>query len=108
VADQPPAGEKEVVMATAGEVIQEFANLPVNEQEKVSRAVAALPPVPPKYVGPLWLIVVSAFVVLLLGGAYVLFLLIEAGNPTEVFVPLVTGALGVLAGLLAPSPVANK
>jgi hypothetical protein len=54
------------------------------------------------------LIVVSAFVVLLVGGAYLLFVLVQDGDSTEVIAPIVTGALGVLAGLLAPSPVAGK
>jgi hypothetical protein len=95
-------------MAVAGDVLQTYAELPPAEQEKVQRAVQSLPPAPSKYVGPLWLIVVSAFVVVLLGGTFILYDLIKGDDSTEVIVPIVTAALGVLAGLLAPSPVATR
>jgi hypothetical protein len=50
---------------------------------------------------------VGAFVVALIGGGVALVLLVNWGKPTEVIVPLVTASLGVLAGLLAPSPVGS-
>jgi hypothetical protein len=51
--------------------------------------------------------VVGAFILLLIGGTVLLYLLVRDGTSTEVIAPLVTGALGVLAGLLAPSPVSG-
>ena len=90
------------------DVLQAYADLPDAEKETVNRAIGALPTPPAKYVGPLWLIVVLGFVVLLLVGTWMLYDLIQSDDSTDVIVPIVTAALGVLAGLLAPSPVANK
>lgn len=95
-------------MATAGEVIEEYSALSEGEREKVNAVVRGLPPAPSKYVGPLWVIIVLAFAAVMVGGGYLLFLLIQDGDSTEVLVPIVTAALGVLAGLLAPSPATSK
>lgn len=94
-------------MTMATEVIARFDALPPDERAKAAREirVRSLPDPPAPWVGPLWLSVVGAFVVLLLGGAFLLYLLVQEDKSTEVIGPLVTGALGVLAGLLAPSPV---
>jgi len=98
-------------MAQAAEVLQAFEDLPDPEKKKAAAAIAAsrpLPPPPEQVVGPIWLITVSAFVVLMIGGALMLYLLVQDDKSTEVIGPLVTGALGVLAGLLAPSPVTGS
>jgi hypothetical protein len=98
-------------MATVDELLRMFQDLPPLEQAKAAGAIQAiqmsrpLPEPPPYYVGILWLMVVGAFIILLLGGTGLLYLLVRDGITTEVIAPLVTGALGVLAGLLAPSPV---
>ena len=95
-------------METAEDVVKAFDQLPAPEQAKAARTIQAsrpLPDPPPAYVGVLWLMVVGAFIVLLLGGTVLIYLLVRDGVTTEVIAPLVTGALGVLAGLLAPSPV---
>jgi uncharacterized membrane protein YgcG len=97
-------------MATADEIVQQFKQLPEPERAKAASEIQAtqqLPPPPQPYVGILWLMVVGAFIVLLIGGTVLLYLLVRDGTGTEVIAPLVTGALGVLAGLLAPSPVSN-
>jgi hypothetical protein len=93
---------------SADQVIEAFQQLPAAEQAKASvaiRSVRALPDAPPQVVGILWLLVVGGFVVLMLGGALLVYLLIQDDKSTEVMAPLVTAAVGVLAGLLAPSPV---
>ena len=98
-------------MPVASDVIQAYADLPDPEKEKVNKVVSGLPalPAPPSpYIGPLWILVVLAFVIVLIGGTWLLYDLIQDGKATEVIVPIVTASLGVLAGLLAPSPVANK
>jgi hypothetical protein len=99
-------------MATGDDLLKAFQQLPPLEQAKaagaiqISRPLAEpLPEPPPRYVGILWLMVVGAFIILLLGGTILLYLLVQDGETTEVVAPLVTGALGVLAGLLAPSPI---
>jgi hypothetical protein len=95
-------------MATADDLLETFQELPAAEQAKAAEAIRMsrpLPDPPPGYVGVLWLMVVGAFIVLLLGGTVLLYFLIRDGVTTEVIALLVTGALGVLAGLLALSPV---
>jgi hypothetical protein len=97
-------------MATAEDVVQQYWQLSGSERAKAASQIQAsqqLPPPPQPYVGILWLMVVGAFIVLLIGGTVLLYLLVRDGTGTEVIAPLVTGALGVLAGLLAPSPVSN-
>jgi hypothetical protein len=97
-------------MSDAGEVVQNFDRLPEAEQQKVAAEIRArsLPDPPTSYVGPLWLIVVSAFAIVMVGGGFLLYLLSNGDKSTEVVGPIVTGALGVLAGLLAPSPVSTN
>jgi hypothetical protein len=94
-------------MPSSAEVLADFKKLPENEKKEAVAAIAAagpLAPPPEKFVGPLWLIAVGAFALVFVGGTLGLFLLIANDEKTEVVVPLVTAALGVLAGLLAPSP----
>jgi hypothetical protein len=97
-------------MANAEEVVSAFESLAAEEKAKAFAeiSVRALPELPDKWVGPIWLLVVGAFVALLLGGAVLMFILVLDDKDTEVIGALVTGALGVLAGLLAPSPVQPK
>jgi hypothetical protein len=98
-------------VATATQVIEGFNALPDDEKAQAGAAIAAsrpFPDPPPKYVGVLWIMVVGAFIVLMLGGAYIMYILVQDNKSTQVIGPLVTGALGVLAGLLAPSPVAGS
>jgi hypothetical protein len=98
-------------MSTAGDVIQNFNALPEEEKTQAAGAIAAsrpLPNPPPRYVGVIWLMVVGAFIVLLLGGAFLMYRMVQDKESTAVVGPLVTGALGVLAGLLAPSPVGGS
>jgi hypothetical protein len=63
---------------------------------------------PPQVTGTLWVIVVSTFAILLLGAGVAVYALTAAGKDPKDFVPLATAAIGVLAGLLAPSPVAQR
>ena len=95
--------------STAAELIGEFESLPAKERAIAAQEirVRALPDPPTPWVGPLWFLIVSAFVVVLVGGGFLLYLLVQDDKNTEVIGPLVTGALGVLAGLLAPSPVSG-
>jgi predicted permease len=65
-------------------------------------------PPPQSLVGPIWLIIVVAFVILLVGGFGGVAFMTYIGKDPKDILPVVTAALGVLAGLLAPSPVAGK
>jgi uncharacterized membrane protein (DUF4010 family) len=89
------------------DVVGQYRQLTQTEQVKAAAAIRELPAPPPRYVGPLWIMVVSAFIVLMLGGAFLLYLQVKDKSSTTVIAALVTGALGVLAGLLAPSPVSD-
>lgn len=98
-------------MATSTEVLAAYKELPEEDQKEAAAAISAsrpLPDPPAAVVGPLWLIAVSAFALVFVGGTLGLFILIANDDETEVVVPLVTAALGVLAGLLAPSPGGRK
>lgn len=75
------------------------------DDQKLFAELAGLKPPDQHTNSKLWLIVVTTFSLLLLGGTLMLFFLIRAEDSTEVIGPIVTAALGVLAGLLAPSPV---
>jgi hypothetical protein len=94
-------------VATFDDVMSQYHTLSTDDQKKVNDAIRGLPTPPPSYVGPLWMIVICAFVILLLGGTVLLYLQVKDKSSTTVIAALVTGALGVLAGLLAPSPVAG-
>ena len=94
-------------MVTANELMGAFADLPQEEQQKVAQAIRALPAPPEKFVGWLWLIVVVSLALVLVGGMWLLYSLVQGSKDTAVIVPLVTGALGAVVGLLAPSPVSK-
>ena len=98
-------------MTSSTEVLAAFKELPEEDKKEAAAAISAarpLPDPPAAVVGRLWLIAVSAFAIVFVGGTLGLFLLITNDKETEVVVPLVTAALGVLAGLLAPSPSGRK
>lgn len=95
-------------MATASEFMGAFVDLPQEEQEKVAQAIRALPDPPERFVGWLWLIVVVSLALVLVGGLWLLYSLVQDSKDTAVIVPLVTGALGAVIGLLAPSPMSKS
>ena len=86
-----------------------FDALPADQKKEVADyAVQALKPATQRTTDILWLIVVGAFTTLMLGGVLLVFVLILRGDDTSVILPFVSAALGVLAGLLAPSPVTGS
>ena len=95
-------------MKTASEVIDAYAALPQKEQHEAARAIRALPTPEGPVVAKLWLIVVGSFAIVLVGGLFLVYLLVQDGKSTEVVAPIVTAAIGVLAGLLAPSPIGGN
>lgn len=94
-------------MATASTVASEIATLTEEEREKLYKVVGLGPP-PPVWVGPIWLIVVVAFATAVVGGGFLVYLLILGDKETADLLPIITAAVGVLAGILAPSPVASS
>jgi hypothetical protein len=52
--------------------------------------------------------IVTAFVVVLLGGGYLLYDMSKNEQDTSVILPIITTVLGALVGLMAPSPVQAK
>lgn len=95
-------------MDTAAKVVDAFQGLSEAEQRLAAQTISALPTPEGPVVAKLWLIVVGSFAVVLVGGLLLVFLLVQDGKSTEVVAPLVTAALGVLAGLLAPSPMTGS
>jgi hypothetical protein len=87
-------------------VMSSFDTLSEGEQKDVANyAVQSLAPPTQKTVDNLWYVIVGTFAALMLGGVILVFILVLKGDETSVIAPFVSAALGVLAGLLAPSPV---
>jgi hypothetical protein len=108
-------------MADTQQVVREFLDLSAEEKreakEALERAGELAPqaiPLPPEG-GPstgvasaLWVIVVSAFVIVLVGGGWLLYDMSKNEQDTSVILPIITTVLGALVGLMAPSPVQGK
>lgn len=91
-------------METKSAMVAAFENLNEADRKEVAAAFQALAPPPRSFVGWLWLIIVSSLCLTLLGGVLLVFLLIQDDKSTDVVAAIVTGALGAVIGLLAPSP----
>jgi hypothetical protein len=108
---------------TTAEVVQRVLSMPVEEQKQVAaQSLQALPEAAKEDVAAgaglarptgvwnsvLWLLIVTSFCVVLVGGAYIVYVMSRDDVDTSVFVPVVTTVLGALVGLLAPSPVQTR
>jgi hypothetical protein len=108
-------------MADTQQVVREFLDLSAEEKREAKEALEragelapqAIPS--PKEGGPstgvanvLWVIVVSAFVIVLVGGGWLLYDMSKNEQDTSVILPIITTVLGALVGLMAPSPVQGK
>ena len=93
-------------MATLSSIATDIASLPDEERQQLYKVVGVGPP-PAAWIGPIWVIVVLAFAGVLLGGGFLVYLLVQDGKATDALLPIVTAAVGVLAGILAPSPVSQ-
>src|SRR5688500_8829155 len=93
-------------MATVSQTLETFEELAPAEQKEVAAeiVVRALANASPRATDNLWYIVVGTFATLVLGGVIALVVLILKDKSTDVIAPLVALAIGVLGGLLAPSP----
>lgn len=95
-------------------IVQAVRNLPPEERAATIRAVSAVMNQPSAGVRDrLWLIVIAAFAVVLVGSfitlAISVFVAPSAGGTSgQVILTMFTSVVGFLAGLFAPSPVANK
>jgi hypothetical protein len=101
----------ESMEADTQQVVREFLDLSAHEKEEAREAIekAGGLPAPTGRVGDaLWLIVVSAFVIVLVGGGWLLYDMSKNGQDTSVILPIITTVLGALVGLMAPSPVQEK
>jgi len=88
------------------DVKRQYDLLSLDDKKQVADyAVQSLPQPTQPAVDKLWLLVVWTFAILLIGGASAVVLMTILGKDPKDLLPLVTAALGVLAGLLAPSPV---
>lgn len=97
-------------------VVEAAKQLTDEEKEAVARDIRGLPPPTPPTRNWLWMIVVSAFSLVLVGTfisiAIAMFKTQTADTITlakpELVLSMFTSVVGFLAGLFVPSPVANK
>jgi hypothetical protein len=111
-------------MADSQQVVREFLDLSVEEKREAKEALAragelaqpqmltqpeampeAMPEAGPGVTNILWVMIVTTFVIVLLGGGYLLYDMSKNGQDTSVILPIITTVLGALVGLMAPSPV---
>lgn len=97
--------------ADTKQVVREFLDLSVDEKEEAKDALeraGGLGNASEGVVNTLWVMIVGAFVIVLLGGGYLLYDMSKNEQDTSVIVPIITTVLGALVGLMAPSPVQGK
>jgi hypothetical protein len=107
-------------MADSQQVVREFLDLSVEEKREAKEALAragelaqpqmlaqpeAIPEPGPGVTNILWVLIVTTFVIVLLGGGYLLYDMSKNAQDTSVILPIITTVLGALVGLMAPSPV---
>jgi hypothetical protein len=92
--------------AAAQNMLNSFDALPENEKKEVATqiVVRAIGDPSRRATDNIWYIVVLTFAILVIGGLIAVFVLLLDGKSTDVITPLVTLGVGVLGGLLAPSP----
>jgi hypothetical protein len=108
-------------VADTQQVVREFLDLSAEEKRQAKEALERAGELAPQSIprpdvgGPstgvanaLWVIVVAAFVIVLVGGGWLLYDMSKNGQDTSVILPITTTVLGALVGLMAPSPVQGK
>jgi hypothetical protein len=108
-------------MADTQQVVREFLDLSAEEKREAKEALERAGELAPKAIPPpaeggpstgvasaLWVIVVSAFVIVLVGGGWLLYDMSKNEQDTSVILPIITTVLGALVGLMAPSPVQGR
>jgi hypothetical protein len=104
-------------MADTQQVVREFLDLSVEERRQAKEALERagelaqpqeMPPAGQGVTNVLWVMIVSAFVIVLLGGGFLLYDMSKNQQDTSVILPIITTVLGALVGLMAPSPVQGK
>jgi flagellar basal body-associated protein FliL len=94
-------------MADTQQVVREFLDLSVEEKREAKEALG-MKEASEGVTNILWVMIVTAFVVVLLGGGYLLYDMSKNEQDTSVILPIITTVLGALVGLMAPSPVQAK
>jgi len=102
--DMPIAGQKKV--------FQEIADTKTAEERaELASAVSPMGPPSTRIRDNLWLIVVGAFAIVLVGSFLALasaLLFFRSNIAPELILTMFTSVAGFLAGLFTPSPVANR
>ena len=97
--------------ADTQQVVREYLDLSAEEKRVAKEALersGAIPPPSDTWSNILWLMIVTAFVVVLVGGSFLLYDMSKNEQDTSVILPIITTVLGALVGLMAPSPVQGK
>ena len=90
------------------DVLTGFNDLSPSEKDEVRRQISVLPVPSRNFLGAVWIILMMTLALVVLGGGWLVFLLVDNGKDSEVIVGFVSAALGGLIGLLAPSPAASS
>ncbi|MBL8868689.1 MAG: hypothetical protein JNK90_02795 [Planctomycetaceae bacterium] len=96
------------------ELIDKFNTLPKEKQQAVARDLTGnVPPPDQKTSNNVWIIVIWAFVIIMVGAALVLCLSVffppaKDGTKPEMILTVFTTITAFLAGLFAPSPVSGR
>jgi hypothetical protein len=86
------------------DLVAAFAALPDNQKQIVKSQISGLPIPSRNFLGIVWIILMITLAVVVLGGGWLVYQLVNDGKDSEVLVGFVSAALGALIGLLAPSP----
>lgn len=91
--------------AAARDAVAQIRAMPREDQKFVAGEVQSLHAPTSKVNDAIWLIVVLTFTVIAIGGLAAVIAMVWKGKSIDVVAPFVTLAIGILGGLLAPSPV---
>ena len=88
-------------------VTEGLRSLPEPARREVAEGTGWAPPTG-TWGNIIWLILISSFCLILVGGGYLLYVMSRDHIDTAVVAPVITTVLGALVGLLAPSPVQQR
>jgi hypothetical protein len=99
-------------MASTAETLNQFEQLDDDQKRAAAAAiqqqVRGLPDPSGTWVNILWVVIVAGIIALALLSAMFLYFLLDHSKSAAAMASVVSAAIGVLAGLLAPSPVSSR
>ena len=87
------------------EVVTAYEDMSETERREFRASVGVQLPAPSgPALGAVWVLLIVILGIVVVGGGFLTYLLVNSGKSAEVLVAFVSGALGGLLGLLAPAP----